>query len=193
MIGFLEGRVVELRPGQALVDVGGVGYEVSVPLSAHARLSASTEVALFVHTHVREDQLALFGFPTRRERDTFRLLLGVSGVGPRTALALLSALTPDDLAVAFESGQWRTLAAAPGIGQRTAERLIVELKGKLAPTADAAGLGARHDAVSALVNLGYPVRRAEEAVSELLRSSPQLELGELLRQALRALTRAPAS
>jgi Holliday junction DNA helicase RuvA len=187
MIGALEGRIAELRPGQALVDVGGVGYEVNVPLSSHAYLSAAAQVSLFIHTHVREDQLALYGFPTRRERDTFRLLLGVSGVGPRTALALLSALTPDDLAAAVEAGHWRTLAGAPGIGQRTAERLIVELKGKLAPVAAVPGLEARHDAISALVNLGYPLRHADEVVGELLRKSPTLELGELLRQALRAL------
>ncbi len=189
MIGFLDARVLELQPGVALLEAGGVGYEVQVPLSAHRTLAGKERASLFIHTYVREDQLALFGFPSRRERDTFRALLQVSGVGPRLALALLSGLTPDEVADAVETARWRTLAAVPGIGRRTAERLIVELKGKLvAPPRAAAGV-AREDAVSALVNLGYPVRAAEEVVGELVRAEPELELGELLRRALRTLVR----
>ena len=188
MIGHLDGRILELQPGLVVVEAGGVGYEVRIPVSSHSLLAGRERAALFVHTHVREDQLSLFGFTTRAERDTFRLLLGVSGIGPRTALALLSGLTPDDLAVAVESEQWRRLAAVPGIGKRTAERLIVELKGKVT-TAMTAAPSPRQDAVSALTNLGYPARAAEEAVGDLLRSSPDLELTELLRRALQALVR----
>ncbi len=189
MIGHLEGRILELQPGLVVVEAGGVGYEVHLPISAHPALVGRERAMLHVHTHVREDQLTLFGFPSRRERDVFRLLLGVSGVGPRTALALLSGLTPDDLGAAVEAEQWRRLAAVPGIGRRTAERLIVELKGKLAAPARPAGVTPRDDAVSALVNLGYQARAAEEAVGELLRAEPQLELGELLRRALQTLVR----
>ena len=189
MIGHLEGRVLELQPGLVVLEAGGVGYEVHIPISAHPFLSGRERATLHVHTHVREDQLTLFGFPSRRDRDVFRMLLGVSGVGPRTALALLSGLTPDDIGAAVEGEQWRRLAAVPGIGRRTAERLIVELKGKLAAGTRAAGATARGDAVSALVNLGYPARTAEEAVGELLRSEPGLELGELLRRALQTLVR----
>lgn len=187
MIGHLDGRILELQPGLVVVEAGGVGYEVRLPVSSHPVLAGRERAALFVHTHVREDQLALYGFVTRRERDTFRLLLGVSGIGPRIALALLSGLTPDDLASAVEAEQWRRLASVPGIGKRTAERLIVELKGKVAATATAAT--PRQDAVSALVNLGYPARAAEEAVGDLLRSNPEIELSELLRRALQALVR----
>ncbi|MDD5562861.1 MAG: Holliday junction branch migration protein RuvA [Thermoanaerobaculaceae bacterium] len=188
MIGHLDGRVLELQPGLVVLEAGGVGYEVHLPISAHPFLAGRERAALFVHTHVREDQLALYGFPTRRERDTFRLLLSVSGVGPRTALALLSGLTPDELATAVESEQWRRLAAAPGIGKRTAERLIVELKGKLEATARETA-SPRQDAVSALVNLGYPPRAAEEAVGDLLRSGAEMGLDELLRRALQTLGR----
>ncbi len=188
MIGHLDGRVLELQPGLVVLEAGGVGYEVHLPVSAHPFLVGRERAALFVHTHVREDQLALYGFPTRRERDTFRLLLGVSGVGPRTALALLSGLTPDELGAAVASEQWRRLAAAPGIGKRTAERLIVELKGKIEATARG-GASPREDAVSALVNLGYPSRAAEEAVGDLLRPRPEMELDELLRRALQTLVR----
>jgi Holliday junction DNA helicase RuvA len=189
MIGHLEGRILDLQPGLAVLEAGGVGYEVHLPVSAHPLLLGRERATLYVHTHVREDQLSLYGFPSRRERDIFRLLLAVSGVGPRTALALLSGLTPDDLGAAVEAEQWRRLAAVPGIGRRTAERLIVELKGKLEVGARPAGGTPREDAVSALVNLGYPVRAADEAVSDLLRAEPQIELSELLRRALQALVR----
>jgi holliday junction DNA helicase RuvA len=189
MIGHLTGAVLELHPGEVLLDVGGVGYEVRVPVSAHGALSGRPRVTLFIHTHVREDQLALYGFPTRRERDVFRQLIGVSGIGPRTGLALLSGLTPEDLAVAVEGEQWRRLASVPGIGKRTAERLIVELKGKLGVVARAVGGSLRDDAVSALANLGYNERASDEAVSEILRTAGELELGELLRRALQSLSR----
>ena len=189
MIALLTGRVVELRPGEAVLDVAGVGYEVRTPISAHALIAGHETVTLHVHTHVREDQISLFAFPTRLERDTFRLLIGVSGVGPRTALALLSGMSPGELAAGIESEQWRRLASVPGIGKRTAERLIVELKGKLAWAVESQPASARADAVSALVNLGYPLRGAEEAVGELLRASPGLSLTELLPQALKQLAK----
>jgi Holliday junction DNA helicase RuvA len=188
MIGHLTGRIVEIAPGGVVLDAGGVGYEISLPLSAAGRLAGKSEAALWVHTHVREDQLALYGFPSRRERDTFRLLIGVSGVGPRTALALLSALTPEDIAVALDAGEWRRLASAPGIGRRTAERLIVELKGKLVAS-EGGGDTRRADATSALVNLGFSVRSAEDTIVELLRDAPAIDLTELLRRALQKLTR----
>jgi holliday junction DNA helicase RuvA len=189
MIGHLEGRIVDLAPGKLVLAAGGVGYEVSVPLSAHPLLAGVDSASLFIHTHVREDQLALYGFPTRRERDTFRSLLAVSGVGPRTALALLSGLTPDELVLAIEGEQWRRLASVPGIGKRTAERLVVELKGKLGQVVQPLHASVREDAISALVNLGYSLRAAEEVVAELLRATPELELGALLRQSLKKLVR----
>ena len=189
MIGHLEGQVRELQPGVLLLDVGGVGYEVHVPLSLLPRAARGVALGLFVHTHVREDALTLFGFLTARERDTFRALLAVAGVGPRTALALLSGLEPDELAAAIDAEQWRRLAAVPGIGRRTAERIIVELKGKLARPERAEAASPRADAISALVNLGYPRRAAEEAIGELARGGEGLELGELIRQALRRLVR----
>ena len=189
MIGRLSGRIAELGPGEVVVDVGGVGYELRVPVSAHAWLAGRAEATLHVHTHVREDQIALFGFPTRAERDTFRSLIAVSGVGPRTALALLSGLTPADLAAAIEGEQWRRLAAIPGIGRRTAERLIVELKGKLGWSVETTPGSVRSDAVSALTNLGYPVRAAEEVVGDLLRTQGEISLTELLPRALQQLVK----
>jgi Holliday junction DNA helicase RuvA len=189
MIGYLDGRVRELQPSVLLLDVGGVGYEIHVPLSLLPHAARGAPLGLFVHTHVREDALTLFGFLSARERDTFRALLAVSGVGPRTALALLSGLEPDELAAAIDAEQWRRLSAVPGIGRRTAERIIVELKGKLARPERAGAASPRADAISALVNLGYPRRAAEEAIGELAHGGEGLELGELIRQALRRLVR----
>lgn len=188
MIGHLTGQPLAVQPGVVLLEAGGVGYEVRVPLSSYRLVSDREEVSLFIHTHVREDQITLYGFPSLHERDTFRALIGVAGVGPRTALAVLSGLSPGEVAEAVESGQWRRLAAVPGIGKRTAERLIVELQGKLAgPVTPAAP--AREDAVSALVNLGYSPRTAEEAVAAILRDQADLGLTELLPRALKALVR----
>jgi len=186
MIGLLEGRVLELEPGEVVLDVGGVGYEVRVPLSAHRALTSSERVRLFVHTHVREDVLALYGFLSRAERDTFRRLLAVSGIGPRIALALLSGLTVEELAAAVEGERWQRLSGVPGVGKRTAERLVVELKGKMRAGTAAAG-SVREDAVSALVNLGYSPRDAERVVGELVRVEPEVDLPELLRRALKEL------
>lgn len=188
MIGRLSGRIVELAPGELVLDAGGVGYEVRVPVSAHAWLASQQETTLWVHTHVREDLMALYGFPTRVERDTFRSLIAVTGVGPRTALALLSGLSPAELAGAIESEQWRRLAAVPGIGRRTAERLVVELKGKLAASGTPSG-GVRDDAVSALVNLGYPTKDAEAAVAEVWRTDGEMGLDQLLPRVLKLLVR----
>jgi len=189
MIAYLEGRLLELAPGRAVVEAGGVGYEVHLPLSAHRLLVGQDTAGLFVHTHVREDVLALYGFPSAAERDAFRSLIAVAGVGPRTALALLSGLSPAEVAAAVDAEEWRVLAGVPGIGRRTAERLVVELKGKLAAAPTSVPAGIRSDAVSALANLGYPAKAAEEAVAELLRREPEIELGELLRRALKSLTR----
>jgi len=189
MIGSLTGRIVEQRPGEALLDVSGVGYEVRTPLSTQGALAGREIVTLHIHTHVREDQISLYGFASRSERDTFRLLISVSGVGPRTALALLSGMSPTELAGAIAGEQWRRLASVPGIGKRTAERLIVELKDKLGWAGEGGTASVRADAVSALTNLGYPAKVAEEAVGELLRGGAEVPLAELLPRALKLLVK----
>ncbi len=184
MIGRLTGRVVaHEEDGSLVVDVGGVGYEVTAPLGTVGRLGADGggQVCLFVHTHVREDTLSLFGFATERDRAAFRALIGVSNVGPRTAVAVLSALPADDLARAIAKNELGRLTAISGIGKKTAERLMLELRGKLpvggAPaTPDPAGTtdgpakaaGAKVDVLlGALTGLGYRQQEAERAVKGL--------------------------
>ncbi len=187
MIGRLEGRLFTLRPGEIIVDAGGTGYRVSVSLRAYQVLSGAERATLWIHTVVREDQIALYGFLELGELEAFERLIGIAGVGPRTALAALSALSVEELALAVESGDVRRLRRVPGIGKKTADRIVLELEGVL--EAGTAGLDdAQADAVSALVNLGYSERDARKAVDST-GAEPGTPLPEILRLALKVLNR----
>jgi Holliday junction DNA helicase RuvA len=188
MIGRLEGRLHRVDPGTVLIDVGGTGYLVSITLRAFQALAGSDRATLWIHTQVRDDAIVLFGFPDRNELEAFSRLIAVAGVGPRTALAVLSALTSDELAEAVESGDSARLQRTPGVGRKTAERILLELKDRLVATSPGRG-SRRGDAVSALVNLGYSQRKAEHAVNAVWPDAPGDDLGELLRLALQKLTR----
>jgi holliday junction DNA helicase RuvA len=198
MIGWLRGRLIrDDLLGQALIDVGGVGYEVSVPAGTLARArSVDGEIELFVHTHVREDSLDLFAFADEIDRRVFRQLIGVPNIGPRTALGVMSALPVSDLARAVRDADHVGLARVPGIGKKTAERLVLELKGKLVVEGEGTSPGgqpatngdARARLLSALTNMGYRAGEAERAVASLAASLgdevDRTPLGELLKQAL---------
>jgi Holliday junction DNA helicase RuvA len=197
MIGQLRGRLAGKRPNQVLVDVGGVGYLVQVPLSTYATLGElHAEVTLLIHTHVREDALALYGFLSSREKHFFELLLSASGVGPTLALKILSGMNVEELVPAIRTGDLARLTGIPGVGRKTAERIVVELKDKLdavvveaaekpAPSSPA---GVEADVVSALVNLGYDARTAESSVAEARREAGAANFEKLLRSALQALS-----
>ena len=200
MIARLAGTLLEKYPGRIVVDVGGVGYDVFVPLSTYYGIGeVGSPVTLQIHTHVREESLALFGFRTRREKDLFTRLICVSGVGPKTAVAILSGLETEDLLAAVRGRDAARLASVPGIGRKTAERIILDLADRLdtlepAPgaAAPAGAAGLRDDLVSALVNLGYNARVAGEATGRVLknRSSVQAPTFEgLLRETLQVLSR----
>src|ERR1700730_3393270 len=179
MIGQLRGRLTDKRPSQVLVDVGGVGYIVQVPLSTYAALGElHTEVTLLIHTHVREDALSLYGFLASREKHLFEMLLSASGVGPSLALKILSGMSVEELVPAIRGSDLARLTKIPGVGRKTAERIVVELRDKLEavtvevarPTASSpAGIDA--DVGSALVNLGYEARGAESAVEDARREN----------------------
>jgi Holliday junction DNA helicase RuvA len=196
MIGQLRGRLAEKRPHQVLVDVGGVGYLVQVPLSTFAALGElHTEATLLIHTHVREDALALYGFVSAREKHFFELLLSASGVGPTLALKILSGMNVEELIPAIRGSDLARLTRIPGVGRKTAERIVVELKDKLETVAIEAGkpapaspAGIEADVVSALVNLGYDGRAAETAVGEAKREAGAGNFEKLLRAALQALS-----
>ena len=191
MIGRISGTLAEKTPPAVLVDVQGVGYEVDVPMSTFYNLPALGErVSLLTHFVVREDAQQLFGFLTSQERATFRELLKISGVGPRTALGILSGLSVAELAQAVSRQDSARLVKVPGIGKKTAERLLLELKGKLGPDlgqpAATATSEAQTDIVQALMALGYNEREAGAALKGL---PPEVGVSEGIKLALKALNR----
>ena len=192
MIARLEGVLAEKGPESLILDVGGVGYEVRIPLSTYLELPTEGKtIRLRIHTHVREDALQLYGFLSEAERTAFLLLIGISKIGPRIALAILSGLPTADLVRALRDGDIGSLRRIPGVGAKTAERIVMELRDKLALLESAAGPtptsgGIEEETVSALVNLGYVRTQAERAVRQALegmRERPALEV--LVREALR--------
>jgi Holliday junction DNA helicase RuvA len=198
VIAYLRGRLLEKHPNRIIVDVDGVGYEVFVPLSTFYVLAEpGVEASLRIHTHVREDSLSLFGFATALEQELFERLIGISGIGPKVALAVLSGIEPQDLVRAIELGDLARLTAIPGIGKKTSERLVLEMKDRL-PRAQPAAVAAggpptvpvvRDDVLSALVNLGYHRPLAEKAVDSAIKSSPDGGFERTLKQALRELAK----
>jgi holliday junction DNA helicase RuvA len=196
MIGQLRGLLADKRPNQVLVDVGGVGYLVQVPLSTYASLGAlHAEVTLLIYTHVREDTLSLYGFLSSREKHFFELLLSASGVGPTLALKILSGMNVEELVPAIRANDLARLTKIPGVGRKTAERIVVELRDKIDAVsvetqkpASASPAGVEADVVSALVNLGYEARATEGAVAEAKRSAGTNNFEKLLRASLQVLT-----
>jgi holliday junction DNA helicase RuvA len=187
MIGRLSGKLAAKHPPQVLVDVGGIAYELDVPMSTFYGLPATGEsVTLFTHLVVREDAHTLYGFGTHDERAAFRQLIRISGVGARTALAVLSGLSVTDLAQAVALQDAARLTRIPGIGKKTAERLLLELKGKLADAAAAPGQERASDVVTALIALGYSEKEAAAATRAL---APGLAVAEGIRAALKALAK----
>jgi holliday junction DNA helicase RuvA len=198
MIAQIRGRLLEKHPNRVIVDVHGVGYEAQVPLSTFYDLpEAGSDVSLRTHTHVREDALALYGFATLMELQLFERLIGVSGIGPKLALAVLSGIEPADLVTAVRLGDVARLTAIPGVGKKTAERIGLELKDKMAafvspavPAGGAAGGDSlRTDVLSALINLGYHRPLAERALDAALASAGSGTFEHTLKQALRELAR----
>lgn len=198
MIGSLRGKLAEKRPSQVLIDVGGVGYHVQVPLSTFAVLGPlHGETSLLIYTHVREDQLALYGFATAREKHCFELLISASGVGPSLALKILSGMGIEDLVPAIRKGDLAQLVSIPGVGKKTAERIVVELRDKLtAVEVEETGKPATRsqlesDVASALVNLGYDGRAVDRAI-EKARATAGASFEDLLRASLQTLSSAGA-
>jgi len=187
MIGWLTGKVHGLDPsGSVLIDVGGIGYEVAVSMQTLCTLKVGEEAELFIHTHVREDQITLFGFASMRERTIFRKLTGVSGIGARTSLNILSGMSLEELLAAIDASDDVAIARTPGIGKKTAQRLILELKGKLVGGAGAA-TGASSvlaDVRSALSNLGYKPAQVDAALKGIKDTD---DLESMFKAAMKAL------
>ncbi|HJQ67911.1 MAG TPA: Holliday junction branch migration protein RuvA [Blastocatellia bacterium] len=202
MIAQLSGKLLVKSPNTVVIDVGGVGYEVTVPLSTFYELGeVGSDVSLRIHTHVREDALQLFGFQTNREKELFLRLTSVSGIGPKLAITMLSGMPAVELIPAIRNNDVIRLTAIPGVGRKTAERVVVELRDKLAAVSfDEAELGAstqafanqadvKDDTVAALMALGYPKPQAERAVSAAIREDGERSIEAVLKRSLKRLSR----
>ncbi|HEX8181890.1 MAG TPA: Holliday junction branch migration protein RuvA [Pyrinomonadaceae bacterium] len=207
MIAHLSGTLREKQATSVILDVNGVGYEVTIPVTTFYDMAeAGAQIALRIYTHVREDALQLFGFNTARERELFMLLISVSGIGPKSAIAMLSGMSADEIIAAIRTSNLARLTSAPGVGKKTAERLVIELRDKMtalsAPepedqlAARTGGASAavtedtlREDTLSALVNLGYQKAAAEKAVTQALHDGGDLTVELLLRRSLRNLSK----
>lgn len=198
MIAHLRGRVLEKHPNRLIVDVAGVGYDVQVPLSTfYTSGDPGAEITLRVHTHVREDALALYGFATPLELTMFERLIAVNGIGPKLALAVLSGIDAHDLVAAIERNDVARLVVIPGVGKKTAERICVELRDRLpkglerttGEPAKASASAMRDDVVSALVNLGYHRQTIDKVLDPLSTSDREQRFEDVLRAALKQLSR----
>ena len=193
MYAFISGKIAEITPAYAIVDNHGVGYFINITLNTFAAIGAQTEVKLYTHLQVLEDAHNLFGFYTAKERDMFELLISVSGVGCNTARLILSSLTVDELSTAIASEDIRTIQAVKGIGSKTAQRLVVDLKDKVKKTdftetiAEPVNNTVKNEALSALVILGFSKNAANKALDKLLKQSPDTPVEVLIREALKLL------
>ena len=205
MIAHLSGTLLAKHATSVIVDVGGVGYEVTIPVTTFYDLGEpNTPVRLRIYTHVREEALQLFGFRTERERELFTLLISVSGIGPKSAVAMLSGMSADEIVTAIRQNNYARLTSIPGVGRKTAERLVIELRDKMAALsspaleqeiaagADGAAQSAdslREDTLAALLQLGFPKPAAEKAITNATQEGGDLSVETLLRRSLRQLSK----
>jgi Holliday junction DNA helicase RuvA len=205
MIAHLSGTLLAKHATSVILDVGGVGYEVTIPVTTFYDLGEpNTNVRLNVYTHVREDALQLFGFRTLRERELFTLLISVSGIGPKSGVAMLSGMSADEIVTAIRTNNYARLTSIPGVGRKTAERLVIELRDKMAALSSpaleqeiAAGGAAaaqsedalREDTLAALLQLGFPRPAAEKAITGAMQEGGDLSVETLLRRSLRQLSK----
>ena len=205
MIAHLSGTLLAKHATSVIVDVGGVGYEVTIPVTTFYDLGeTNTPVRLQIYTHVREEALQLFGFRTLRERELFTLLISVSGIGPKSAVAMLSGMSADEIVTAIRQSNYARITSIPGVGRKTAERLVIELRDKMAalsgpapeeqvgaggPTAAQSEDALREDTLAALLQLGFPKPAAEKAMTNAMQEGGDLSVEMLLRRSLRQLSK----
>lgn len=193
MIEYIRGKVEELLPSNVVLEVNGIGYNLNISLATYSEIQDKKEVRLFVYEAIREDAFVLYGFATKRERDLFLLLISVSGVGANTARLILSSLSVEELQNVIASGNVNTLKAVKGIGLKTAQRIIVDLKDKIDFSADAVAEiaatdnGKASEAEQALVMLGFNVAAVRKVVEKLLKETPSLTVEQVIKQALKQL------
>jgi Holliday junction DNA helicase RuvA len=188
MIGYLTGKIISSKPTKILLDVNGVGYLVNISINTFETISGKDSASLFIHTSVKEDSITLFGFSTEMEKEMFELLISVNGIGPKIALSILSGIRTDDLKRAIQSSDISRIVAVPGIGKKTAERLVLELGTKVNNLSGSDTVEISHnaktEAVAALITLGYNSKTAENIIREVLKENPDCTLEELIKKAL---------
>ncbi len=201
MIAYLSGKLLEKHANTAIVDVAGVGYEVSIPLSTFYELGeVGSDVSLRIYTYVREDAIQLFGFKTLRERELYLKLISVQGIGAKSGITMLSGMSADEIITAIRSNDLARLTSIPGVGRKTAERLVIELRDKVGDVSEGSALDAAsrkampsddvfRDALSALINLGYQRNAAEKALQKAAQEGTEISVQKLLRRALQVLAK----
>ncbi|MDA3929148.1 MAG: Holliday junction branch migration protein RuvA [Prolixibacteraceae bacterium] len=195
MLEYLNGQLIELNPAHTVIDINGIGYFIHISVNTYSALSGQKKAQLYIHEHIREDAHSLYGFHNLDERELFRMLISVSGVGANTGILFLSSLSVAELKFAILSGDVNKLKSVKGIGLKTAQRLIVELKDKLEKEPDSANFSsdifrginntAREEALSALVTLGFVRKNAEKAIDKILRTDPEKAVEQLIKDALK--------
>lgn len=192
MIGYLTGKIILSKPTQILLDVNGVGYSVNISISTFEKISEKETASLFIHTSVKEDSITLFGFFSQSEKEMFELLISISGIGPKLGLGILSGISVDDLKSAISNGNVTRLIAIPGIGRKTAERVVLELKNKV-DAIKVDGMikeaSVKDEAIAALSTLGYQRQISEKVIRDLLAENSGYSLEELIRKALSGLNK----
>ena len=193
MIGYLTGKIIAAKPTQILLDVNGVGYEIKISINTFEKLSGRESVSIHIYTNVKEDSITLFGFYSEAEKEMFELLISINGVGPKSALSLLSGISTDELKQAIITSNVERMIAVPGIGRKTAERLILELKNKVRDIKEEGMTPAKpsiqKEAVAALTTLGYNLVSAEKAINKILSVDSGIALEELIKKSLRELNK----
>lgn len=193
MYEYLKGKIANLTPTNAVLDIGDVGYLINISLNTYSQISEATEAKLFIHQIVREDAHLLYGFSTKEERGIFQLLIGVSGIGANTARMILSALTPDEVRNAITTGNVPVLKGIKGIGAKTAQRVIVDLRDKVGKTSESSeifGISSnriKEESLSALATLGFSKSSVTKIVDEIISKNPKISVEDLLREALNRL------
>ncbi len=193
MIGFLNGKILSAKPTKILLDVNGVGYAVNISINTFEHITGKENISLFIHTSVKEDSITLFGFFSEAEKDMFELLITINGIGHKLALSILSGISTDDLKNAIQNSDLNRIIAIPGIGRKTAERLVLELKSKVDNIIEegiaAITFSIKNEAVAALTTLGYNSKTAEKVVREILSEEPNSALEELIKKSLSSLNK----
>lgn len=193
MLEYIKGNIAELNPASVIIDNNGIGYEIGISLSTYSQLEGRTEAKLLLHEVIREDAHLLFGFATTRERELFRLLIGVSGVGANTARVILSSIAPAELETVIATADERQLKAVKGVGAKTAQRIIVDLRDKIKPVESSliiertATTDAFNEGLAALTMLGFPRQASEKVLKKLFADAPSLRVESAIKQALKML------